>query len=185
MRIQLMLICLFAGIILKASEPAFSNGGFEDTLFNGIPVCWGGKTVMADGSAQSPDAVLDTEEFKEGKQSLKFELTPQKKVIIIGTQLGKVIPGKVYEISFWCRITGDCRIALREDHIMAGEKWNEKLFKNFITVQDATAWKKITGKVTAADSDDKLGITIFIDKGPGTVWLDGFDIQECFLSVNP
>ena len=183
MRFRFMLFCLLAGIGLNAAEPAFDNGSFEKTLWKGIPSGWGGKAVMTDGKSQPPDSALDTEEFREGRQSLKLELTPQNKVIIIGTQLGSVIPGKVYEVSFWCRITGDCRIALREDHIMAGEKWNEKLFKNFITVQGATAWKKITGKVTAAYGDDKLGITIFIDKGPGTVWLDDFDIQEYKISA--
>ena len=183
MLFRFMLICLFAGIELNAAEPAFDNGGFEKTLWKGIPAGWSGKAVMTDGKSQPPNSALDTEEFREGGQSLKLELTPQNKVIIIGTQLGRVIPGKVYEISFWCRIAGDCRIALREDHIMSGEKWNEKLFKNFIIVQGATVWKKITGKVTAADSDARLGITIFIDKGPGTVWLDGFDIQEYKISA--
>ncbi|MFA6103340.1 MAG: hypothetical protein WCV67_18835 [Victivallaceae bacterium] len=183
MLFRFMLICLLAGVGLNAAEPAFDNGGFEKTLWKGIPAGWGGKAVMTDGKSQPPNSALDTEEFKEGGQSLKLELTPQHKIVIVGTQLGKVIPGKVYEISFWCRITGDCRIALREDHIMAGEKWNEKLFKNFITVQGASAWKKITGKVTAADGDDKLGITMFIDKGPGTVWLDGFEIQEYVISA--
>lgn len=183
MKAQLMLLCLFVLTALNAAEPAFDNGGFEKTLWKGIPAGWGGKAVMSDGKSRPPNSAFDTQEFREGGQSLKLELTPQNKVIIIGTQLGRVIPGKVYEISFWYRITGDCRIALREDHIMAGEKWNEKLFKNFIIVQGATAWKKITGKVTAADGDDQLGVTIFIDKGPGTVWLDGFDIQEYKISA--
>ena len=185
MLFRFMLFCLFAGIGLNAAEPAFDNGGFEKTLWKGIPSGWGGKTIMADGTSQPPDSALDTEEFKEGKQSLKLELSPRSKIILLDTESGGIIPGKVYEVSFYCRITGDCRIALRENHIMAAGKWNEKLLKNFVIAQGATAWKKITGKVTAADGDVKLGITIFIDKGPGTVWLDGFDIQECFLSVNP
>ena len=186
MKFKLMLICLFAGIVSNAAEPAFNNSGFEDTLFNGIPAGWdGGRMIMDDGKSQSPNSVLDTEEFKEGKQSLKLELTPKIKTVILEAMTGSIVPGKAYEVSFWCRITGDCRVALRENHIMTDGKWNEKLLKNFIVEQGTTAWKKITGKVTAADGDAKLGITIFIDQGPGIVWLDGFDITECSLTVKP
>lgn len=183
MMFRTMLLCLFACLGLTAAEPAFDNGGFEKTLWKGIPSGWGGKMIMADGKAQSPNSVLDPEELKEGKQSLKLELTPQTKIIILDAGLGRISPGKVYEVSFWCRITGNCRIALRENHIMAGGKWNEKLLKNFIITQGPNAWKQFTGKITAADSDEKLGITLFVDKGPGTVWLDGFEIQEYKISA--
>ncbi|MFA7232316.1 MAG: carbohydrate binding domain-containing protein [Victivallaceae bacterium] len=169
---SVMLLCA----TLQATE--FSNGGFEKKLYKGLPTSWGGKAILKNGEVKPPGSSLDAAEFKEGKQSLKLELSTEDKVIILNTKLGKVVPEKVYEISFWCRISENCRVAIREDHIMSNGKCNSKLFKNFQIINGPTAWKKFSAKVAAKNGDDQLGVSVFIDKGPGSVWLDGFDIQE-------
>ena len=40
------------------------------------------------------------------------------------------------------------------------------------------AWRKLSTTIIAHEGDAKLGISIFLDSGQGTVWLDDFSIQE-------
>ncbi len=154
------------------------NGGFEKNLYKGIPNGWGGKVILKDGKVAPLQGNLDQSDFKEGKQSFKLELNNDKKSIIMETTLGEVQPGKVFEFSFWCKIKGECRLTIRENHLTPEGKWRAKLFKNFITVNGPTDWKKYTAKIMTVSGDGILGITIFIDKGPGEIWLDDFKIEE-------
>jgi carbohydrate binding protein with CBM4/9 domain len=174
------LVCFFL-VIAGLSEvvaPKFSNGGFEKKMWKGRPSHWGGRSILKNKKIKVPRLSLDKSDVKEGVNSLKVEMTEAEKVIILESSLGSVVPGKVYEVSFWCKISGPLRVWLRENHISPTGKWNAKLFKNFINLQGPTVWKKYSAKIKTYPGDGKLGITVFINKGPGTVWFDDFKIQE-------
>ncbi len=183
MKYILSLLTVFSlSASICANSPMVKNGGFEKNLYKGIPNGWGGKAILKDGKVARLQGSLDQNDFKEGKQSLKLELGNDEKTIIMETTLGEVQPGKVFEFSFWCKVNGGCRLIIRENHLTPEKKWRSELFKNFITVNGPTDWKKYTAKIMTVPGDGILGITIFIDKGPGEVWLDDFKIEEFEVS---
>lgn len=169
---------LFLTVSNYAVSPAVKDGGFEKALHKGRPGAWGGKIILKNKKSVPLNGISDKRDFKEGKQSFKLKLNADEKIIIMDTDLGKVQAGKVYEFSFWCKIKGKCRIWIRENHIDSKGKWRPKLFKNFINISGPEKWKKYTGKIKTYPGDSQLKITVFIGKGPGKVWLDGFKIEE-------
>ena len=175
-----VVLCLFIAIssISEVVSPKFVNGGFEGKMWKGRPSHWSGRSILKNKKTALPKLSLDKTEAKEGKNALKVVMTEDEKVIILENSLGKVVAGKVYEVSFWCKISGKARIWLRENHIGPKGKWNSKLFKNFISVQGPSGWKKYSAKIKTYPGDAKLGVTLFVTKGPGTVWFDDFIIQE-------
>jgi hypothetical protein len=173
-----VICCMAISLFGESLSPKFSNGGFEKKMWKGHPAGWGAHAVMKDKSRKLPKLIYDKTEFKEGERSLKVESTGSERAIILDARLGKVVPGKVYEVSFWCRVNGKCRVWVRENHISVNGKWNGKLFRKFAEINGPAAWKKYSAKIKTASTDGSLGITVFIDRGKGTVWLDDFKINE-------
>jgi len=179
MKYFLSLFTLFSlTVSILANSPAVKDGGFEKSLYKGRPRAWGGRIILKNKKVTALQGRLDKSDFKEGKQSFKLKLTGNEKIILMETTLGKVQPGKVFEFSFWCKVKGKCRIWVRENHITPERKWRAKLFKNFINITGPAKWKKYTAKIKTFPGDGMLGITVFIGKGPGEVWLDDFKIEE-------
>lgn len=151
---------------------SFSDGGFEKASKAGTPAAWGQKVD------QNSKITLDTTTVKEGRSSCRIDRMDNKSIVLLENQIPAVNSGMVLEISFWCKISGKSQIVIRENHVGQNGKWRADLFKNFITDSGPHDWKKLTGIVKVANDDKALGITLFIQGQPGTVWLDAFECQE-------
>ena len=156
-------------------ETAGMNGGFEVTK-NGIPVNWLMYTpnTVPDGKFE---IILDNKEFKEGKQSLKFE------VVECSSIGGRMSPGftnqfdaekgSTYKLSFWIKNNGT------EFRVMAGgvaPKTGE--MKALLqTREQIKEWKLYEYDVPVAQEFDQIRLEVNILK-PGTFWIDDIKIEN-------
>lgn len=172
----LIIACLFAGNSGYALE--FSDGGFEKASKNGTPAAWGQKIDSGKDHGDSAKITLDTKTVKEGKYACRIDRQDSKNIVLLENQIPAVNAGTVLEISFWCKIAGDGQLFVRENHVGQNGRWRAELFRNFISDSGPHDWKKLTGTVKTAAGDKALGITLFIQGQPGTVWLDAFECRE-------
>ena len=156
-------------------ESAGMNGGFEVTK-NGIPVNWLMYTPNTVPNGKF-EIILDKEEFKEGKQSLKF------KVEECSYNGGWGSPGftnqfdaeqeSTYKLSFWIKNNGT------EFRVMAGgvaPKTGD--MKTLLqTTEQINDWKRYEYSVLVTEEFDQIRLEVNILK-PGTFWIDDIQIEK-------
>jgi hypothetical protein len=156
-------------------ESAGMNGGFEVTK-NGIPVNWLMYTpnTVPNGKFK---IILDKEEFKEGKQSLKFEVEECSSNGGWGspgfTNQFNAEQGNTYKLSFWIKNDG------AEFRVMAGgvaPKTGD--MKTLLQTSDQTNdWKQYVYVVPVTEEFDQIRLEVNILK-PGTFWIDDIQIEK-------
>lgn len=178
------LMTLFSLLILSScnqmsehirDESVGMNGGFEVSK-NGIPVNWlmySPKTVP-NGKFE---IILDKEEFKEGKQSLKFEVEECSSVGGWGspgfTNQFDAEKGRTYRLSFWIKNNE------AEFRVMAGgvsPKTGD--MKTLIqTSEQINGWKQFVYSVPLSEEFDQIRLEVNILK-TGTFWIDDIRIEK-------
>lgn len=160
---------------LVTDDSAGLNGGFEVSQ-NGLPVNW--LMYTSNTAADSKfEITLDREHFKEGEQSLSFEIescTPNGGNASPGfTQQFDVTPGRQYEISFWTLNAGtEYRVSAGGVSPMTGNM--NVLLQTDVSNQDWEQHKLVT---EAMGENEQLRIEVNILK-PGTFWIDDIKIVE-------
>jgi len=153
------------------------NGSFE-IVQSGIPVNWLLYTpkVVPKGDF---DVIVDTTEFKDGMQSLKFEVrycVPSRGWHAPGLACEyKAIAGEKYYISFWIKNQGSTFVA-----DIGGVSAKTGEFQNIITTSQSTeGWKKIEYQYTMPlhKNNKRLRFELNIIK-PGTFWIDDIVIKD-------
>lgn len=156
-------------------ESAGMNGGFE-VAKNGIPANWLMYTpnTVPDGNFE---IILDTEDYIEGKQSLKFKVEECSSVggrFSPGfTNQFDIEPGNTYTLSFWIKNNGS------EFRVKAGgvsPKTGE--MKTVLqSSEEINEWEKYQFKVPVATEFDQIRIEVNILK-PGIFWIDNIQIEK-------
>jgi hypothetical protein len=163
----------------STSKTAGLNGGFEISNKNGLPVNWG---VYTPEQVPVKDftIVLDQQVFREGKQSLKFDV---KKCSSIG---GRYSPGFTneffevgpykgdanYKVSFWARNDG-ARFRVAAGGV-SSKKGDEKILVE--SSESFNEWKYFEYKVHVA-KDKWLRMELSILE-PGQFWIDDVHVQK-------
>ena len=149
------------------------NGGFE-VAKRGIPVNWLMYTPNTVPNGKF-EIILDKEEFKEGKQSLKFEV---EECVSKGgwfspgfTNQFDVEKESVQNLSFWIKNQGaEFRIMAGGVAPMTGDM--KTLIQSSEEIND---WKYYEFSVPISAEYDQLRLEVNILK-PGTFWIDDLQI---------
>lgn len=157
------------------------NGDFEITV-SGLPVNWILYTPKTVPDADF-DLIIDTEEFKSGKQSLKF-------IVRECTQTGgwhspgftreiDAIPGANYRVTFWIKNAGsEYRFIVGGVSAKTGEYGVDMRSSESID-----EWRKIEYDFKMPDSYKRLKFELNILK-PGTIWIDDLKVEEIADPLN-
>jgi len=181
----LLLLCLtvFLGECIElnevmADEKDDLNGGFEKSE-NGLPINW----VMYTPNTV-PDAdfkiILDKNVFKEGKQSLKFDV---KKTSSTGgwlspgltnefIEIGKFMGEAKYKLSFWIKNNG-AKFNISAGGVSAKQGDMSILIEGNETIND---WKYLEYEIDVP-ADMWLRIQLNILQ-PGVFWIDEIKIEK-------
>ncbi len=181
----LFLFCVMSQIVgceqlseSVSDESAGLNGGFEIAK-NGLPVNWIMYTPRTVKDA-SFEVVLDTEIFKEGRQSLKFEV---ERCSSVGgwrspgftnefSSIGKYRGEGRYRVSFWIRNSG-------AEFAVAAGGVSAKIGDMRVLVRDDAQmdeWRRFEYTVDVPE-DQWLRIQLNI-LGPGAFWIDDIEITK-------
>jgi len=174
-----LLLLLAAGCLenstIARNAALDSNGGFEYGS-EGKPTNWhvyhkalrGGKAKL----------LLDTEDFREGKQSLKF---------VVNTTRGlpgwespgvfqdlKVEPGGMYRVSYWLK-NNQCRFRVNANAV---EKDAPRQPVAVLTEEGVGGeWTQYSSLCSTRGGEKVIRFELNIT-GPGVLWLDGVEVQE-------
>ncbi len=161
-----------------SDESAGLNGGFEVSA-NGLPVNWRMYTPET-----VPDAdfkiILDREVFREGKQSLKFEVercSPAGGWRSPGftnefSDTGRYFGEGQYRLSFWIRNMG-AEFSVSAGGVSAKGGDMITLIRDDTSIDD---WKLLEYTI-AVPTDQWLRLQLNILK-PGTFWIDDLRIER-------
>lgn len=161
-------------------DTAGVNGSFE-TAKDGLPVNWLVYTpnTVPEGDF---DVKLDTENHKEGKQSLHFDVRECKET---GgwhspgfAQEFEAEPGKDYKIGFWVRNGGASWGAVAKG-VKPKEGDSDAPVVNYVMTDDESAgeWKRYEWSYVMPEDMEKLRFEFGITK-PGKVWIDDITIEK-------
>ena len=151
------------------------NGGFEIVKEN-LPVNWYfySPETVPEGDF---DIIVDTVNFKEGKQSLKFLV---RKCSSIGSRLSPgffgsfiTMPNETYKISFWIMNKG-CHVLIRvgSQGDRASQSRDETILKTADTISE---WKYIEYNYTMPSLDNiRFEVNILTS---GSFWIDNIKIE--------
>lgn len=160
---------------VEIDSSAELNGGFEISK-NGIPVNWLMYTPNTVPSGKF-EIILDNEEFKEGKQSLRFnveECTSKGGRFSPGfTQQFDAEKGGVCRLSFWVKNNGtEFRVSAGGVGAKTGE------MKTLIqTSEEILDWKQYEVSVPISTDFDQLRLEVNVLK-PGTFWIDDVQVSK-------
>jgi hypothetical protein len=154
------------------------NGSFEISAV-GLPVNWSIYTqkVVPEGDF---DIILDTTDFRDGKQSLKFQV---RKCLPHGGWHSPGIfqeitaePGDKFLVSWWQKNSGCAyKIVLTSYNT---DDLKDEQFLGFFEVSDTIQeWQKFESLCTLAVRQNQLRFQLNI-LSPGTFWIDGFQIEK-------
>lgn len=164
--------------ILFEDSTAGMNGGFEISE-SGIPVNWILYIPKTD-PAGGHEIVVDTNEFKEGKQSLKF-IIHEGHSVTEGFPLSglcneyEAVPGDSYRISFWIKNDG-CRFFIQIGGVSAGDGKYDTIVKSSETI---SAWRLMEYKYTMPTEYKFKRIRFDLNiSNPGYFWIDDIRIDR-------
>ncbi len=153
------------------------NGGFEVSQ-NGLPVNW---LVYSTRTVPNADfkIILDRQTFKEGSQSLRFEV---KQCVATGgwhspgftnefSEIGKFMGQARYKLSFWIKNDG------AKYNVSAGAVTSMKGdMKTLVENDQSDKWKMFEYKLEVP-AEHWLRLQLNILK-PGTFWIDDIKIEK-------
>jgi hypothetical protein len=177
--INLTLSVLFSGCTRMSKEfrdtDAGMNGSFEITK-SGLPVNWLVYTqeTIPEGDY---DLIIDTTEYKEGKQSLKFlvrECSPGGGWYSPGfCNEYEANPGEIFRISFWVRNHGSEFII-----IIGGVSVSKGEYDTIVKSQETIdAWQLFEYYYTIPEKMKAIRFEMNILQ-PGTFWIDDLKIEK-------
>ena len=160
---------------IVTDKTAGLNGSFEITK-SGLPVNWifyTSKTV----SSGDFDIVIDQNDFKDGKQSLKFVV---RKCSDKGGRLSPgfsqeidAVPGETYSISFWAKNSG-CEFIARVGGVNAFHGDCRTMVKSRESIE---SWRQFSTKVMIPKEMKALRWELNILR-QGTFWIDDLKIEK-------
>ena len=178
--------------VRESNKSAGFNGSFETTK-NGLPVNWYlyGPQLIKNGDVEIS---LDTEDFVEGKQSLK--LLVHKADPIGGWRspglfrtLHPLNPGRPYKVSFWLK-NQDCKVRMtiknERGHSHRGLTEVEKEdraahppIKRTLGEEETgtNTWRRFEYIYTLPETDGSIRVELNIIQ-PGILWIDDVRIEE-------
>ncbi len=183
-RTTALFLVVLAGVLLSGcsrfseeirDSDAGMNGSFEVTE-SGLPVNWllySPKTVPTGDF----DLVLDTTEYKEGSQSLKFvvrECSPAGGRLSPGfAQEFEAAPGETYRVSFWVKNDGSEFVVG-----VSGVSAQEGEDVTIVQSQEAIdTWQEFEYVYTIPEKMNALRFEMNILQ-PGTFWIDDIRIER-------
>ena len=152
-----------------------SNGGFENGSA-GKPTNWHVYHKAMRG--RKADLQLDTEDFREGRQALKF---------VVNTTAGragwespgvfqeiKVEAGCVYRVSYWLK-NNQCRFRVNVNPVREDAPRQPVV----VLTEEGVGgeWTEYSSLCSTRDGEQLIRFELNIT-GPGVLWLDGIVIQE-------
>ena len=159
---------------IETDEGAGLNGGFEITR-NGLPVNWQMYTPNTVPESKF-EIVLDGTEFKEGKQSLRFDVEACQpiggwKSPGIARQFKDKTEGN-YKVSFWYKNKG------ASFYLDAGgvSPKHGNMKKLIVSDEDVSQWKYMDYEITV-EKDNMLRLEWSVLK-PGVFWIDDVRIEK-------
>jgi len=163
----------------KISDPLIGlNGSFEEAK-NGLPVNW---LMYSPKTVQDADfkIVLDNVVFKEGKQSLRFDVIECSSAGNASSpgftnefmDIGKFEGEGIYKLSFWIRNDG-ATYSVSAGGVAAMEGQMMNLIENSDQIDQ---WKYLEFKIEVPE-DRWLRMQLNILK-PGTFWIDDIRIEQ-------
>jgi len=183
MALALVLVLSFSAVAFsfrKMSEsirkPSVDmNGGFEHTKSD-LPVNW---IVYSPSSIPTGkyDLMFDTDDFKEGKQSLKFlvhKCSDKGGRYSPGiTQEYPAQPVESYLVSYWIKNDG-CRYAVIAGGVDAKTSHYETIDSSSGRTQ---AWRFVKHKIRLPRKYKRVRFELSI-RSPGTLWIDDVKIEQ-------
>ncbi len=157
-------------------KTAGMNGSFEVTE-SGLPVNWLIYTPKTIPTGDY-DLVIDTTEYKEGRQSLKFLV---RECSATGgwhspglSNEYKAIPGETYRVSFWIKNDG-CEFFIKIGGVSAFDGKYETIVKS---KEKIDTWKhyEYNYKMPSENKFDRIRIEMNI-LHPGSFWIDDITIE--------
>lgn len=156
------------------NETAGMNGSFEYTK-SGLPVNW---LIYTPSTIPTGDyeLIIDTTEYKDGKQSLKFivrNCSPNGGWHSPGfSQEYSAIPGELYKISFWIKNDG-CEFSIKIGGVSAFDGQYETLIKSKEPIQ---TWKLFEYDYTMPSNFELIRFELNV-LHPGSFWIDDIKIE--------
>jgi hypothetical protein len=151
------------------------NGSFEHVK-SGLPVNWILYTLNTVPNGDF-DIIIDTVEFKDGKQSLKFlvrECSPAGGWHSPGfCNEYKAGPGEIYKISFWVKNEG-CQFSVIIGGVGSGAGAYETIVNSKDTIK---SWQLYEYKYTIPKNMTAIRIETSILQ-PGNFWIDDIRIEK-------
>jgi hypothetical protein len=182
----LLLITVMANVLLSGCSPmsqtirdetAGLNGSFE-SVKSGLPVNWLMYTPKTVQTADF-DLIIDTTEFKDGRQSLHFavrECSPDGGWYSPGfCKEFTAIPGESYKLSFWVKNDG-CKFFVRIGGVSAHGGEYETVVNS---KGKFDTWKQFeyTYKMPTEKEFGRLRFEMNILQ-PGNFWIDDIKIED-------
>ena len=151
------------------------NGSFEYTK-SGLPINWllyTPKTVPTGDF----EIIIDTTEFKDGKQSLKFlvrECSPNGGWYSPGfCNEYEALPGETYRVSFWIKNDG-CEFLMKIGGVGASKGQYETIVKSKETID---TWRLFDHNYTIPQGMNAIRFEMNIVQ-PGSFWIDDIKIEK-------
>jgi hypothetical protein len=156
-------------------ESAGLNGGFETTE-KGLAVNWLIYTKKTTGFGDF-EIITDTSAFKEGKQSLKFQvMSCSDKGDRFSPGIAQEIEakaGEIYKVSFWIKNSG-CRFYYKIRGVSAKQGVEVPMLINAEKIDD---WKLIENQYTIPQGMNRLRFELNV-LSPGNFWIDDVNIEK-------
>jgi hypothetical protein len=149
------------------------NGSFEESR-EGLPVNW----AFFPNSKSNPSFqfLIDSEEFVDGKHSLKLLVKKNGKIPGLRSCRVPVKSGVSYKLSLLAKGEG---ASFKVNRILQ-DSWGKSNLRTdiiFNTPKASTNWHKYEETLTVAEHESYLLLIILIDS-PGTVWFDDIRLEE-------
>ena len=163
-------------------ESAGLNGGFEITQ-SGLPGNWLVYTPSTIPSGDY-DLVVDTMEYRSGKQSLKFvvrECSPDGGWRSPGlSRQVDATPGAAYKVGFWAKNEGT-EFRFR----VGGVSAKEGQYEIVVQSDETTAhWRRYEHEYHMPEGLGQLRLEMNVLR-PGALWIDDVTIETLSASGNP